>query len=68
MEKIKDGYYQDNWASILITIVKYDNPQIANLQVFTKDNLKINEVNRVYFHVDFLKPGMHTYVVKYEDN
>lgn len=48
---------------MIIKILKYQNPLVANAHKLTSITSKIDPGSKVYFHVGFIKPGRHTYLV-----
>ena len=44
-------------------LLRYANPLVANAHKLTSITSKIDPGQKVYFHVDWVKPGKHTYLV-----
>lgn len=56
-------YYEENWSKLIMKLLKYKNPLVANAHKLTSITSKIDPGTKVYFHVDWVKPGKHTYLV-----
>ena len=52
---------------MLMKLLQYPNPLIANAHKLTSITSKIDPGSKVYFFTAFLKPGRHMYVVKYDN-
>ena len=63
----KQRYYEDHWSSVIIRIMRYKHPLIANIQSLTSHVTKSDPSNPIYFHIDWLKPGKHYYVVNHDN-
>ena len=57
-----ESYYKENWSKVILVIMRYKNPLIANVNQIT--SLTISDTTQdMYFHIDWLKPGRHVYAV-----
>ena len=43
--------------------MRYKNPLIANAHLMTSLTNKIDPESKLFFHIDWLKPGRHTFLV-----
>ena len=63
--KKQDLYYQEHWHRALLTLLRYNNPQVANSESYSVLSLTQDKSCPVFFHVDFCKPGKTTYIVEH---
>ena len=60
-----DQYYKENWSKVILVIMRYKNPLIANVNQMTSLSEVMDENQEIYFHMDWLKPGRHVYVIEH---
>ena len=58
-------YYKDNWSRVILQIMRYKNPLIANVNQMTSLSEKMHENQEIYFHIDWVKPGRHVYAIEH---
>ena len=46
-------------------MVKY-KPLVVNAHQLTKESLKMDPNSPLYVHIDWVKPGRHTFVIKHD--
>lgn len=68
VETRKQKYYEENWSTLIMKHLHYPNPLVANAHKLTSITSKIDPGSKVYFHVDFVKPGRHTYLISHDKN
>ena len=61
-----DQYYKENWSTVIMDILRYKNPLVANAHLLTSYTNKLDPKTKVYFHIDWLKPGRHTFVIQHD--
>jgi len=61
-------YYAENWSKLIMQILRYRNPLVANAHMMTSITNTIDPTNKVYFHIDWLKPGRHTFLIQHDNN
>ena len=49
-----------------MSIMEYKHPLVANAHTITNLSTKIDPNNNVYFHIDWVKPGRHTFIVEHD--
>jgi len=49
-----------------MSILQYKNPLVANAHALTTLSAKVDPANPVYFHVDWVRPGRHTFVIEHD--
>lgn len=59
----KEAYYKQNWQTVLMRIVRYRKPMVANAHCMTQENLSADPESPVYIHMAWVKPGRHTYAI-----
>ena len=47
--------------------MRYKNPLIANAHLMTSLTTKIDPESKLFFHIDWLKPGRHTFLVQHDN-
>ena len=65
VEDFKEKYYKENWQTVLMKMMRYKKPMVANAHWLTKESLKMESGSEVFIHVAWLKPGRHTYLVSH---
>ena len=63
IDKRIQEYYHVNWQKVILNIMRYKNPLIANAHLMTSLTNKIDTESKLYFHIDWLKPGRHTFLI-----
>ena len=58
-------YYKENWASVILIIMRYKNPLIANVNQISSLSEELDANQEIYFHIDWLKPGRHVYAIEH---
>ena len=64
----RQEYYEKNWSKVIMRIMRYKNPLIANVHMMTQLTTEIDPGTKVYFHIGWLKPGRHTFLIKHDNN
>ena len=59
----KQQYYEENWSTMIMKLLRYKNPLVANAHKLTSITTKIDPGSKVYFHVDWVKPGRHVFLI-----
>ena len=59
----RKNYYSERWPTLLMEMIPYHKPMIANVQSLTSISEEF-ELGDIYIHCTFLKPGLHSYVVR----
>ena len=67
VEARKSKYYAENWSLIIMRILRYKNPLVANAHLLTSMTNKIDPGTKVYFHIDWVKPGRHTFLIQHDN-
>ena len=67
IEQKLTSYYNKNWPTIIMRILKFRAPLVANGQSLTSESIKVDPSNPIYFHVDWLRPGKHVYLVEHDN-
>jgi len=62
VEQVTNDYYIQNWDRIIMKLMRFANPQIANFEAL--ESLKIDPTEKIYFYTAWLKPGQNTYVIQ----
>ena len=62
----KQQYYEENWSTLIMRVLRYKNPLVANAHKLTSVTSKIDPGSKVYFHVDWVKPGRHVFLVQHD--
>ena len=62
-----DDYYEKNWTHVIISILQMKNPLVANAHTLSALSTKVDEYNKMYFEVGWLKPGRHVFVVEHDE-
>ena len=65
VEDFKEKYYKENWQTVLMKMMRYKKPMVANAHWLTKESLKMESGSEVFIHVAWLKPGRHTYLISH---
>ena len=58
-------YYETSWSSVIIKIMQFKNPLVANAHALTTLTSKVDPSNQNYFHIDWVRPGRHTFCVEH---
>ena len=58
-----EKYYKENWSKVIMKIMRYKNPLIANAHMMTSITNKIDSESKIYFHIDWLRPGRQTFLI-----
>ena len=58
-------YYITEWHRIIMPLLRYNQPNVANLEDFPFSTLKLDKKETVFFHVAYVKPGRSTYVIQH---
>ena len=58
-----EKYYNENWSKVIMKIMRYKNPLIANAHMMTSITNKIDSESKIYFHIDWLRPGRQTFLI-----
>ena len=61
-----EEFYENYWSSVIMTIMEYKQPLVANAHTITNASTKVDPNNKIYFHIDWVKPGRHTFVVEHD--
>lgn len=48
-------------------VLRFKNPLIANAHMITQITNQIDPGTKVYFHIDWVKPGKHTFLVNHDN-
>lgn len=56
--KLKD-YYDQNWSSVILNIMKFKNPLVANAHALTTISSQVDQSSKNFFHIDWVRPGRH---------
>ena len=59
-------HYEENWSSTILACTGYKNPMVANAHSVTSLSTQVDQTNPIYFHVDWLRPGRHHFVVEHD--
>ena len=65
VENTKSQYYANNWKSVLMTMMRYKKPMVANAHQLTEESLKHDSKQPFYMFLAWLKPGRHTFVISH---
>lgn len=68
VEDRKNQYYHQNWAKLIMKIVRFKNPLVANAHMLTNITNQIDANQKIYFHLDWVRPGRHTFVVQHDND
>ena len=49
-----------------MSIMKYRNPLVANAHNLTTLSAKVDPNHKMYFHIDWMRPGKHVFVVEHD--
>lgn len=63
--EFKEQYYKGNWEIVLMKMMRYKKPMVANAHWLTKESLKMEGGSEVFIHLAWVKPGRHTYVISH---
>ena len=61
-----EAYYQEHWQAAILRMLRFQRPHIANIQKMTKFSIMNDPTQKIYAHVEFLKPGKQVYCVSYK--
>ena len=61
-----DQYYKDHWSTVIMDILRFKNPLVANAHMLTSYTNKLDPKTKVYFHIDWLRPGRHTFLIQHD--
>ena len=62
-----EKYYNENWSKVIMKIMRYKNPLIANAHMMTSITNKIDSESKIYFHIDWLRPGRQTFLIQHDN-
>ena len=48
-------------------IMRYKNPLVANAHMMTSITNKIDTEAKIYFHIDWLRPGRQTFLIQHDN-
>ena len=60
-------YYKENWSHIILTIMRYKNPLVANVNQISSISHDLLQEQDIYFHIDWMKPGRHVYTIEHSN-
>ena len=60
-------YYEAKWSSVIMSIMRYRNPLVANAHTLTSISATVDPGHQMYFHIEFVKPGKHFFVVEHDN-
>ena len=63
----KELYYRENWKTVIMVILRFKNPLVANAHQMTQITNQLDPKTKVYFHIDWLRPGKHTFVIQHDN-
>ena len=66
----EDKYYRENWQRVIMRILRYKKPLVANSHKFSAEtliNLEQNPNQKVYCHFNFVRPGHQIYAISHQD-
>ena len=46
--------------------MKFKNPLVANAHALTTISSTVDQSSQNYFHIDWVKPGRHTFVIEHD--
>jgi len=46
--------------------MQFKNPNVANAHALTAMSAKVDQATTNYFHIDWVRPGRHTFVVEHD--
>lgn len=61
-------YYDSHWSSVIMDIMQFKNPLVANAHAMTSLTAKVDPHNRIHFHIDWIKPGRHNFIVNHDQD
>ena len=61
-----EHYYEKNWSSVIVSIMQFKNPLVANAHAISSASASVDQSNKMFFHIDWVKPGRHTFVVEHD--
>ena len=61
-----EAYYQTYWQEVLLKMMRFKKPQIANAHLLTNESLQFIAEKPVYICAAWVPPGRHTYCVSYD--
>lgn len=64
----KNRYYEENWSKMILKIMRFRNPLVANAHTLTSITNTIDSGSKVYFHIGWLKPGRHNFVIQHDND
>ena len=67
IDKRIQEYYHVNWQKVILNIMRYKNPLIANAHLMTSLTNNIDTESKLFFHIDWLKPGRHTFLIQHDN-
>ena len=62
----KESYYATHWQAVLMRMLSFKKPMVANAHMITAESLKVDPTHPMYIHIAWVKPGRHTYCVSQE--
>ena len=61
-----DDYYEAKWSSVIMSIMQYRSPLVANAHALTSISASVDPSHKMYFHIDWVRPGKHIFVVEHD--
>lgn len=58
-------YYDEHWSSIILAIMQFKNPLVANAHNLTQLSSQVDRVNKIFFLIDWVKPGRHHFTIEH---
>ena len=68
VEDRKNKYYQDNWSKLIMKMIPFKNPLVANAHLMTNITNQIDPTQKIYFHIDWVRPGRHTFLIQHDND
>ena len=59
-------YYETSWSSVILNIMRFKNPLVANAHALTAISSQVDQSSMNYFHIDWVRPGRHTFVIEHD--
>ena len=59
-----EDYYETEWSSVIMSIMQYRNPLVANAHTLTSMSASVDPSQPMYFHMDWVRPGKHIFIVE----
>ena len=68
VEDRKNKYYKESWSKIIMRIMRYKNPLVANAHTLTNITNQIDSNQKIYFHIDWVRPGRHVFLIQHDND